>query len=370
MEKTALPTGDHAGQRPFSESERATTMFDKEGMLRALLLCLPAFIGLGCTHTQLRYNTVHQSLTVADIHQKQVLNNLAKFVHDPHAIPDFAYVNAGASAVADSGSLGFSVLWNWVGTDNNGLSGGAARAANESWTLTPVTDPRRLELMRCAFQRAVSSCYPNHESASCPNCTKLFNKFYTGKPYEKDKGGLPVLDETGEVASIVPPPWADKGAGIVNSECLRASCWFCVGRKEDLPANHHCIPWGHYCGIYVWVLPGRGTDELAKLTLAILDYAMNQPASLPTKNVVIEYEVDGSGNRHPKKITETFQTTTDDHLKKEGGGNGRAFTESLLGDGSGILVPTPTAPVPTPSPRGIDILQFEQQRRALTPFSP
>ncbi|MEM8864785.1 MAG: hypothetical protein AAGF31_04490, partial [Planctomycetota bacterium] len=64
-------------------------------MSRTLLitLCLLAttVATTGCTTARaLRHNTVSQANTVADIHQQQVLDNLAKFVHDPYAIPSFA----------------------------------------------------------------------------------------------------------------------------------------------------------------------------------------------------------------------------------------------------------------------------------------
>lgn len=334
--------------------------------LTALLAVLFAAFGVGCTHTQLRYNTVRQSLTVSDIHQKQVLDNLAKFVHDSHAIPDFAYVSQGASEVQDIGSLSLSFLWLWAGTGENSLGAGAERGATESWVLVPVTDPRRLELMRCAFQRAVSSCCQNGESTHCPNCTKRFNEFYTGRTHSTDDQGRPVLDETGAVASAVPKPWEETAPGIVNSKCLHAPCWFCVGRKQDLPANLDCVPWGSYCGVYVWVLPGHGTDELAKLTLAILDYAINEPARAPAKEVVIEYDVDGV-RRIPRKITETFTTTTNDYLKtlQHDGEQARG----VEGDRGTIFVPTAPTPVPASPPQGFDILRFQQRLETLSPFS-
>lgn len=43
-----------------------------------------------CAHTQLRWNTVKQGQTLSAVYQNQVLNNLAKFVSDPHALPDFS----------------------------------------------------------------------------------------------------------------------------------------------------------------------------------------------------------------------------------------------------------------------------------------
>jgi hypothetical protein len=49
---------------------------------------------------------------------------------------------------------------------------------------------------------------------------------------------------------------------------------------------------GEYCGVYVWVEP-EGRDQLTKLTLAILDFAVNNP---PTPlNKTVSYNIDAFG---------------------------------------------------------------------------
>jgi hypothetical protein len=61
-----------------------------------------------------------------------------------------------------------------------------------------------------------------------------------------------------------------------------------------MPKCCKCLKYGHYCGVYVWVLPG-GEDELTKLTLTILDFAVNLPATpiVVTKTVVYNVGPDG-----------------------------------------------------------------------------
>ena len=49
---------------------------------------------------------------------------------------------------------------------------------------------------------------------------------------------------------------------------------------------------GQYCGVYVWV-PPEGRDELTRLTLAILDYALHEPPVRLTKEII--YYVDDLG---------------------------------------------------------------------------
>jgi hypothetical protein len=122
--------------------------------------------------------------------------------------------------------------------------------------------------MRCAYQQVVRSCVAaagnDQLQASacpdCPNCTKLFNTFYTG-----DK------------AVSVPAPGSTDDTGEITNRCLGTTgLWLGWGPKKLAP---RCCPGelrGEYEGMCVRVLPG-GQDELAKLTLAILDYAVNPP---------------------------------------------------------------------------------------------
>jgi hypothetical protein len=86
------------------------------------------------------------------------------FSCNPHAVPSFSFPNQGASNVTDSGSIVSAALITF--RHNVGLSG--ARSAQESWTLTPVTDPEKLRLMRCAYQRAVGW----QVSGDCTECCR------------------------------------------------------------------------------------------------------------------------------------------------------------------------------------------------------
>ena len=236
---------------------------------RTLFLGGILLIMSGCTHIQLQKNTVRQARTLGDIHQQQVLNNLAMFAYDPNSLPSFSIPNQGSSNVTDTGSTaatpGFGrsaaglFLFNTLG-----LSFGASRQAQEAFTLTPVNDPRKLELMRCAYQQAINQCGRGEVSEHCPDCKTILNKFYTGDP-------------DGDIAT--------KSGGVVTSECLKSPCWFHVGCKHCVPKQCPCSYVGEYCGVYVWVLPD-GQNDLTKLTLAILDYALHDPPVMRTKQVV------------------------------------------------------------------------------------
>jgi len=144
-----------------------------------LWLVLPiGILASGCTHTQLRFNTTKQAQTVADVHTQQVLDNLAKFARDPHALPHFSYPIAGASAITDN--LGGTAGINFANPITGSLNGTGSRNIQESYTMTPVNDPRKLELMRCAYQQAITSCGLGNQSGECPDCEKRINNFYLG----------------------------------------------------------------------------------------------------------------------------------------------------------------------------------------------
>jgi hypothetical protein len=161
--------------------------------MRIALLVTSLFcvVFAGCTHQQLRFNTIKQAKTVADVHTQQVLDNVAKFADNPYALPHFSYPNGGIAGVTDSGngSIGFRFspfrLVDW----STGVGGN--RTNNESYTMTPINDPRKLELMRCAYQRAVYGCGSCCESSFCPDCQKRFNGFYLGST---------AVSKTGEVS--------------------------------------------------------------------------------------------------------------------------------------------------------------------------
>ncbi len=247
------------------------------------LLCAAS----GCTHVQLRKNAVNEAMTVGDYEQQQVLDNLAMFVSNYNALPYFSFPNQTAAIVTDQGSAGVSAGWSRPVTTGStatfkptdfasfilsaiGLSGGAQRSAQEGFTITPINDPRKLELMRCAYQLAISRCGCGEMPKNCPDCQARFNTFYTGDP-------------EGNIRQQTP--------NTVTSECLKGPCWFHSGPEKCVP-KECCGMVGHYCDVCVWV-PPEGRDELTKLTLAILDYATHDQPQRLTKQVV--YYVDARG---------------------------------------------------------------------------
>jgi hypothetical protein len=232
---------------------------------------------------QLERNQLGQFETVSELHQKQVLDNLAMFVYDPGSLPYFNVLSSSLNEVNDMGSLmgaltlARAVTRNLFMVTQDVTTVTASRSFRENWSASPVNDPRRLELMRCAYQKEVAAHMSQPGAVDflrcvCPDCEKRWQIFYHGID--------PNL-----------PPAPD---GRVTNDCLATHTpWFGWGCKKDVPRCCPCLLVGHHCGVYVWVLPGC-RDELAKLTLAILDYATNQPAPVLTKEVTLYLQKDGT----------------------------------------------------------------------------
>jgi len=271
----------------------------------------------GCTHIQLRNNTTRQARTVSDMHTQQVLNNLAMFVYEPGSFPSFSTFKQGTSTVTDAGQfatpLTFARLTGGVfGLSQLGVNPSVSRQSQEAWVIEPINDPRKLELMRCAYQRAVGNCHPVFLDG-CPDCEKRFKAFYTGSA-------------KGDMAKV-----AEKG--FTTSDCLEGNgCWFCVGDKEHVPADC-CDYQGHYCGITVWV-PASGRNELSKLTLAILDYAFNEPAKAVqnTKEVTwyLDEKLKPTTGPHAVRIKAILDRADDPYLVIEE--DARAQLKKMLAD--------------------------------------
>ncbi|MGO8688231.1 MAG: hypothetical protein ACLQLG_01235 [Thermoguttaceae bacterium] len=234
------------------------------------ILCCVLFAASGCAHVQLRNSSASDAQSAGDMITQQVVDNLARFACDPNSMPYFSYPNQGSTIITDQGTAGVTPGWSRTALgsflfNTLGLSVSAQRSAQESFTVTPVTDPRKLELMRCAYQQAVQSCGYGAVSKICPDCQARFASFYTGDP-------------NGDIRAS-----AD---GKVTSECLKSDCcWFHVGCEKCAPKRCNCVAVGQYCGVYVWVGP-EGRDQLTKLTLAILDYAMHDPPTKLSKTVI------------------------------------------------------------------------------------
>lgn len=246
----------------------------------------------GCHHTQLQKNTASQAGTLEDYYQQQVLDNLAMFVVDPNSLPSFALPKDGTSRLDDSatGKLDFGWPREMGRYPFSGLSTETTldRTASGSWGITPVTDPAKLERMRCAYQFVT-----DHLNLAVPTQCKPTDEIL--KSFHGDK-------------------WSQFYPGYpVDYDCLIGpECWLGVGQKHEIPRDC-CTYVGSHCGVYVWVRPGC-REYLAQLTLQIMDYAFNDPKPGPTRVAV--FHLDAQGLPVPEEesvvtLEETIPATKD-----------------------------------------------------------
>ena len=184
-----------------------------------------------------------------------------------------------------------------------GLSGGGQRSQQEAFTITPVNDPRKLELDAPARTRRRSA--PAGAAA-------VRARARTARP-----------GSTFSTPAIRTATSAAGANGTVTSECLKSSCcWFHVGCKKCAEAVRLRLD-----GRVLRLLrlgAARGRDQLTKLTLAILDYALHDPPVKRTKEVVYnidEYGLPTTSQRAVGKVT--AQIAIDDRpegLDQEGPG--------------------------------------------------
>ncbi len=300
-------------------------------------------VGLtGCTHVQLRRNTIRQSATLTDIYEQQVLDNLAMFVHDQGALPFFAYPNSGGSDVSDSLGGDWTLGFDRAGFASGGLGQNSGRDMSESWVLTPVYDPRRLELMRCVYKQVVADAGIRELDQTNDACELLQRQFYLGAV-----NGISVQEFTQQTGRTTPAS-------------LNPCQWF--GYGSEPPSGHGpCCRSGEYCGTHVWVLPG-GREELSKLTMIILDYAFNVSAisTEPSQEVVLYFDSNGQpttedkANRVIRRIESVRQDVTE--TSSSNGGNSSVRVRAIE------LPPIAPADTNTFSPQKLDL-----QLRLLSP---
>jgi hypothetical protein len=191
----------------------------------------------GCTHTQLRQSTVRQAGTVMDLHQQQVIDNLAMLCVNPYMVPHFAVAGSGTAQISDNGTMNGGLLFNpFENGDLGGTLGGAAsRQVSEQWNLTAVVDPDKLEGIRCACLVALGSVPPS-DSDCCDALKKVL---------EKD--------------------------GIDAVSKLATSQWFGIANNRRTVPSSACFV-GSYCDTFLWI-DAIGMRQFAQLTQVILDIA-------------------------------------------------------------------------------------------------
>ena len=277
--------------------------------MRLVMLFLLVLISTGCTHHQLRFGTIRQADTLNDVFTRQVLDNLAQFSVEPHALPHFAIPNQGSNAVSDSGTVGGLAL----DAFRSSAAFGGSRGHTESWVLEPIRDPDKLRRMQCAYQQVFGVCDDlctdccslekqilgagtrkvhvfdvEHQSAVLDGAGNPITDPLTNEPYVSDFGqpfpnprnqnGKPYTYDAATGCVTVPAHDCDGPCSIGCGWVQKGCSWYTPFARRDYT--------GCYRGTTIWVAPEH-REKLSKLVLRILDYALKDPSPSRTKEVVV-----------------------------------------------------------------------------------
>lgn len=231
-----------------------------------LLIALVAFASSGCAQHRIACHTPKHAATLTEIHEQQVLDNLAMFAVNSGSTPYYALPNGGGSLTNQSATVGSTALWNpttFTGINGN-MSGTGGLTIN--WTMKPINEPERINLMKCVYWHVTQRC----PESFCVDCDKNLRNYF----------------------------------GDNFACCAVPTGWYCVSKKKP-KSDDCCCKVGHYCGTYVSVSP-RHYYYLSLVTVSILDIATADSIALSTRL---------SGSPKLVSVEETFEVTEGDRTR-------------------------------------------------------
>jgi hypothetical protein len=201
-------------------------------MRPVLLILLALSAASGCANQQLRFSTLRQTSTLADIQETQVIENFARLAANPGSLPFLSVANSGSATVSDEGtaSLSFTGAHKIFTAGTYGL--GASRNVALNWGLAPLNNPDRLKAMKAAYLTVIDPARvdPNDES-------KLNQVIGRDPSYAINHG------------------------------------WLETGGRWDVPK--HAWRVGHCGRTYVWVMP-ENAEDFTRFVLLTLNLASFQ----------------------------------------------------------------------------------------------
>lgn len=224
----------------------------------SLLFLLMLVFASGCAHSQLQKQQNLQTGSISTLYEQQVLDNLAAFAANPGALPSFAIASSGGTTVAHSNTMNGGLTWTPFALMNGTAGLNGTRQINMNWTMTPVSDRARLELMKCIFQYATSQ---NSEDC-CNDCLTQLTKFYDGD----------------------------------LSACNLPQRFYTTHRSKPKFSDNCQEKIGEHCGCYVSVAASK-FECLSRVTLAILEIATLSDEAILARTTDAERTVE---------VTETF----------------------------------------------------------------
>jgi hypothetical protein len=262
-------------------------------MLKLNMLCLALLVTCGCQAVQVAENAVDISAQSRFVAEQQVLNNLAMLAADPNAMPYYSTMIQGQDQLARTAQLTYTpnldlltapgYFFGRYVLDKQSLGLQGTRQNQESIQVSPTNDPDKLLLIQAALHRALgisdpyqvalqAALVPAQAVPTPPTTIRITPQPLEVKIVDGAKGGPPAKEAVEkksfpEVSTSPPALAVASPANWQHYEEMIATGWFGIGKKKDVP-KHACRV-GHYCGTYVYVLPGHESD-LARLTYVIM----------------------------------------------------------------------------------------------------
>ena len=198
----------------------------------------------GCTHVQLQASASSTASTVMQIQYQMVMDNLARMVRDPSALPSQIRIKQGTVQVSDE--WGFYRLA--VSGDASGSFGGprAERTVSEQWGADAITDPRAIKSLQDLYRTAM-------------RLPVLPNPGFLRQPPKQHKNNK--QSDGGSGGS------SDDAQNAVDLERDVPQGWFHVGTQSQVPGDARYV--GHSGKVWVWVTPDQ-IDAFSRFTLAML----------------------------------------------------------------------------------------------------
>ena len=247
----------------------------------------------GCNAVRLGKRTIHQASTLPELQYQQALDNLARFVDNPSALPWHVNFREGTAQITDSLSGGAAVDIGPPVTWFPELFG--SRTVVAQWGMTPVIDAAELRLLRIAYRRALG--FPDMPDPDF--LTDLAHELKNQLPsnvdqrdesevfYEYHSRGIrdyPEFDAKVTTTNDDLVCDGTDGTTTMRSPLARNVCrqlnslqrdlakirpgWFHAGGKRDVPRDACYV--GRHGRQYVWVgLEGR--EALTEFTLTVLN---------------------------------------------------------------------------------------------------
>lgn len=209
--------------------------------MTSLVMAMAAVACAGCTMNALRRETLAQVDSSVDLRYRQAMDNLALIADDPTALPVYASIYAGTSTITDTGSIGETTIWQRAkgmnGFGSEALNPSVSRQIGQNWTVDPIVDPERLEVVRWACRWVVYG------------------------PQSVSPEGISLLARPDQV-----PNAAGRHFGVLDQMNRLPNGWLGIGGANKAPRQ--AVYKACHGGTSVWVLP-EGVRGLADLSLVL-----------------------------------------------------------------------------------------------------